>query len=328
MSLHKNFNQQFYDNSSWIKLFIPLSYLYQLIISTKSLLYALKIFTSKKLPVPVIVVGNITLGGTGKTPLLIAIAKYLKNTGHKPGIISRGYKGREGKSREVLAQSRFQDVGDEPFMLKRCLGIPIFVGKKRVESANLMLRLYPDIDVILSDDGLQHLELSRDYEIIVVDKLRGFGNNYLLPAGPLRESKDRLSSVNAVVMNGQKEKEKHTFGMHYEANSTIKSIHTDKTIEIKNLKNIEIFAATGIGNPERFYFLLTKLGITYNPLIFDDHYEFKDSDFYKCGNQIILMTEKDAVRCLDLKNKNLWYLSIDAIVDTKLYSDITKKLGL
>jgi len=170
--------------------------------------------------------------------------------------------------------------------------------------------------------------VNNNYEIIVVDKLRGFGNNYLLPAGPLRESKDRLSSVNAVVMNGQKEKEKHTFGMHYEANSTIKSIHTDKTIEIKNLKNIEIFAATGIGNPERFYLLLTKLGITYNPLIFDDHYEFKDSDFYKCGNQIILMTEKDAVRCLDLKNKNLWYLSIDAIVDTKLYSDITKKLGL
>ncbi|HCK03485.1 MAG: tetraacyldisaccharide 4'-kinase [Methylophilales bacterium] len=328
MSLHENLNQQFYGKSTWIKFLIPLSYVYLLALCIRTFFYRFGILTANKLPVPVVVIGNITLGGTGKTPLIIAVASHLKNIGHKPGIISRGYKSKGYGSKEVTAHSKFEDVGDEPLMIKRQLEVPVFIGKRRVETAKLMMKSYPEIDIILSDDGLQHFDLFRDYEIAVVDKSRGFGNNHLLPAGPLRESMNRLKSVDAVVMNDETSTSTDSFGMHYEPYEEIQSVNYNKSIKIKNLINKKIYAVTGIGNPERFFSLLTNLGLIFERLVFDDHHSFSDKDFSVCGNEIIVMTEKDSVRCFNLNNKNLWYLSIKAVVDKNLLADITKKIGL
>jgi tetraacyldisaccharide 4'-kinase len=328
MSLHEQFNQQFYVRSTWIKLLIPISYLYLCIIILKNFLYSIGLLEIKKVSVPVIVIGNITVGGTGKTPLLIAITSHFLSIGLKPGIISRGYKSSNKNTREVTNNSKFVDVGDEPFMLKRQLGIPVFVGKKRFSNAELLLKHYPEVDVILSDDGLQHSELARDYEIIVVDQTREFGNKYLLPAGPLREPIKRLSSAHAIVANGGKKTHKNLFFMNYNASDSIRSVLGNKYLKINNLMSARLYAATGIGNPERFFSLLKDSGLTFERLIFDDHHNFSNEDFRQCGNEIIIMTEKDSVRCLHLKNKNMWYLPIAAIVDKKLFTDIKNKIGL
>ncbi|MDG2252593.1 MAG: tetraacyldisaccharide 4'-kinase [Methylophilaceae bacterium] len=328
MSLHEKFNQQFYVRPTWIKLLIPLSYLYLIIIYIRKFLYSSGLLDIKKVSVPVIIIGNITVGGTGKTPLLIAIASHFLSIGINPGIISRGYKSSNTHAREVTDHSNFLDVGDEPFMLKRNLGIPVFVGKKRFPTAELLLTHYPDIDVILSDDGLQHTELARDYEIVVVDKARGFGNNHLLPSGPLREPIKRLNSIDAMIINGEKSTSKNAFSMHYSAIDQIQSVFENKYLKINSIKNKQLYAYTGIGNPERFFSLLKNFGLTFDRLIFDDHHNFSDEDFRKCGNKIIIMTEKDAVRCLHLKNKNIWYLPIKAMVDTRLFVDIRNKIGL
>jgi tetraacyldisaccharide 4'-kinase len=330
MSLHEKFNQQFYVKSTWIKLLIPLSYLYLLFITLKNFLYSFGILKIKKVPVPVIIIGNITLGGTGKTPLLISIASHFLSIGLKPGIISRGYKSSNINSREVTNNSKFIDVGDEPFMIKRHLGIPVFIGKKRFLTAELLLSSYPEVDIILSDDGLQHLELARDYEIVVVDQTRGFGNNCLLPAGPLREQTEKLSSINAIVTNGyskNSKNSKNSYGMYYKPSDKIRSVLDNKYININDLKNTRLYAATGIGNPERFFLLLNNYGLTFDRLIFDDHHMFSNDDFGGCGNEIIIMTEKDSVRCLHLENKNLWYLPIMAIVDERLFTDMKNKIG-
>lgn len=328
MPLHEKFNQQFYVRSTWIKLLIPFSYLYLIIISIRNFLYYVGFLDIKKVSVPVIIVGNITVGGTGKTPLLISIASYFLSNGFKPGIISRGYKASYKHAREVTNKSKLLDVGDEPFMLKRHLGIPVFVGEKRFSVAELLLKDYPDVDIILSDDGLQHLELARDYEIVVVDKIRGFGNNYLLPSGPLREPIKRLKSIDAIIMNGEKITNQNYFSMHYSAHDKIKSVLENKCLKINLLKNKKLYAVTGIGNPDRFFSFLKDLGLTFERLVFDDHHNFSNEDFHRCGNKIIIMTEKDAVRCLHLKNKNIWYLPIKAIVDKKLFLNISKKIGL
>jgi len=328
MSLHEKFNQQFYAKPTWIKLLIPLSYFYLLVIILRNFLYSVGVLQEKKVSVPVIIIGNITVGGTGKTPLLIAIASHFSNIGLNPGIISRGYKSSNTNAREVTNDSKFQDVGDEPFMIKRHLGIPVFVGDKRFSTAELLLKYYPEVDVILSDDGLQHLELARDYEIVVVDMTRKFGNNYLLPAGPLREPISRLNSINAIVTNGERRSTKNSFGMHCNASDKIRSALENNYIKISHLKNTKLYAATGIGNPERFFSLLKDFGLTFDRLIFDDHHNFSNEDFSQCGNDIIIMTEKDAVRCLHLKHKNIWYLPIIAIVDKKIFTDMKNKIGL
>ena len=327
MSLHEKFNQQFYVKSTWIKLLIPFSYLYLLFITLKNFLYSFGVIKIKKVSVPVIIIGNITLGGTGKTPLLISIASHLLSIGLKPGIISRGYKSSNINPREVTNDSKFIDVGDEPFMIKRHLGTPVFIGKKRFSTAELLLSSYPEVDIILSDDGLQHSELARDYEIVVVDQKRGFGNNYLLPAGPLREQTKRLNSINAIVTNGYDKDTKNSYGMYYNPSDKIRSVLDNKYININDLKNTRLYAATGIGDPERFFLLLKNYGLTFDRLIFDDHHMFSNEDFGGCGNEIIIMTEKDSVRCLHLENKNLWYLPIMAIVDEKLFTDMKNKIG-
>ena len=192
--------KQWKGYSIWHLFLLPLSIIFFLLSSARKQLFRLAILKSYKLPVPVIIVGNISVGGTGKTPLVIWLANQLKQKGFKPGIVSRGYGGSANDVMEVFAQSVPNEVGDEPLVIAKHQDGPVFVGLDRVNAAVALLQEHPEVNVIISDDGLQHYRLQRDIEIAVVDAQRGLGNTLLLPAGPLREAKSRLNKVDAIVM--------------------------------------------------------------------------------------------------------------------------------
>ena len=274
--------------------------------------------------VPVIIVGNITLGGTGKTPLIIHLANELKKHGYHPGIISRGYKSSLLGVTEVNHKSNVDKVGDEPILIKKHTNLPVFVSKDRVSAAKALLKKYKKTDVILSDDGIQHYRLKRDVEILVVDGTRKFGNGYLLPAGPLREFSSKLKRVDAIVCNHSKVID-GSYLMKYKGYFLI-NLKTNKKINLNNLQLKNIHAIAGIGNPNRFFDYLKTFNIEFNSSTFQDHYRFSKKDFKNMNDKNIIMTEKDAVKCRKFSRKNFWYLPVIAEVDSKFIDVILKKL--
>jgi tetraacyldisaccharide 4'-kinase len=276
------------------------------------------------LDVPVIIVGNITLGGTGKTPLIIHLANELKKHGYHPGIISRGYKSSLLGVTEVNHKSNVDKVGDEPILIKKHTNLPVFVSKDRVSAAKALLKKYKKTDVILSDDGIQHYRLKRDVEILVVDGTRKFGNGYLLPAGPLREFSSKLKRVDAIVCNHSKVID-GSYLMKYKGYFLI-NLKTNKKINLNNLQLKNIHAIAGIGNPNRFFDYLKTFNIEFNSSTFQDHYRFSKKDFKNMNDKNIIMTEKDAVKCRKFSRKNFWYLPVIAEVDSKFIDVILKKL--
>ena len=212
-SIHQILNRQYYKKSSWILLLLPLSFIYFLIIYFRIWAYKVGIFKSIKMGVPVVVIGNITIGGTGKTPLVMWLLEKLIKIGMKPGLICSGYNSKAKSPEEVFVDSEVGDVGDEALMIKLRLqkgniNIPIFVGRKKAIVGRALLNSYPNINILISDDGLQHYELERDFEIIVVDGDRGYGNRFLIPAGPLRECLTRVNEVDALVLNSSTKKKR------------------------------------------------------------------------------------------------------------------------
>lgn len=277
-------------------LLLPLSVIYYLVISLRCLLYK----NPKKLAVPVIVIGNLTVGGTGKTPLVIHTVEKLKLEAKKPGVISRGYKGRaKNWPQMVTANSDPVLVGDEPVLIALKTGVPVCVGPDRVTSAQKLINEF-NCDVIISDDGLAHYKLARDEEIVVIDGLRKFGNGFLLPAGPLREPKSRLKTVNKVLTNGVDFKLRP--GKIYQINDP------QKTLEINELLDQPLHAVCAIGNPQRFFNSLTELGLKFTPHVFPDHHFFSKKDLDFPG--LVIMTEKDAVKCQEYYNEKFYVLSI------------------
>jgi len=204
-SLYQIINDQFYKKFSWIIILTPLRALFFIAIKIRNFFYDIGLLKSFKLARPVIVVGNITLGGTGKTSLIQTIIEDLTKKKISVGVISRGYGGIVKHPLEVLKNSRVEDVGDEPLLLKNKYDIPIFVGKDKVSVGQFLINQYPHVQLILSDDGLQHYKLQRDLEICIIDGQRGFGNNLLLPSGPLREPKSRLKKCDLIVLNEKNE---------------------------------------------------------------------------------------------------------------------------
>ena len=263
----------------------------------------------QKVKVPVIVVGNITVGGTGKTPLIIWLGDYLIQKGLKPGFISRGYGGRSKKwPQQVRADSNPSLVGDEPVLIAQRLCCPVAVSPNRYIAA-MELLAYTDCDILLCDDGLQHLNLYRDIEIAVIDGDRRFGNGHCLPAGPLREGIAHLDKVDLFVANGKAGK--NEFLMEYIQTGIVSLQDDNEFLDIEDLRGKDVHAVAGIGNPQRYFSYLRSMGIRVIKHEFPDHYDFKSKDLNFNDELAIVMTEKDAVKCRQFEINNCWFLKID-----------------
>ena len=303
----------------------PASLAYRLLLALRRLAYGSGVLRAARLPLPVIVVGNIVAGGTGKTPLVLWLAAMLKKNGRKPGIISRGYRGSAAAPMEVAASSAADVVGDEPLLLARRGGCPVWIGAERVRAASGLLAAHPECDVLILDDGLQHYRLARDIEIAVEDA-RGIGNGFLLPAGPLREPASRR--VDAWVANTAPcGKHQPCFRMDLRGDSFRRVAAAEASAPAAAFAGKRVHAVAGIGNPQRFFDHLARLGLVTVNHAFPDHhvYTARDLDFGDCD--ALLMTEKDAVKCAAFA-REFWYaLEVEAELAPAFSDFILAKLN-
>lgn len=302
----------------------PLSFLFSDVVRLRAFLYRIGALKSQHLPVPVIIVGNITVGGTGKTPLLIWLAERLKQEGFKPGVISRGYGGKAPHwPQPVTADSDAGLVGDEALLIAQRTGCPMAVAPRRAEAARWLLD-NADCDVILSDDGLQHYALQRDIEIAVIDGQRRFGNGFCLPAGPLREPISRLQSVDFVVVNGG-EAADNEFAMTLTGSIAV-NLRGGEQKPLADFVGLDCHAVAGIGNPERFFKHLAAAGLNCKPYPFPDHHGFQASDLDFADGKPVLMTEKDAVKCAAFAGEQYWFVPVSAVVPEQLAGQLINLL--
>lgn len=316
----------------WHLLLLPVSWLFALLSATRRQLYKIGFLKSHRLGVPVIVVGNINVGGTGKTPLVIWLVEQLKLAGYCPGVVSRGYGGNVRQVTEVKVSSLSSEVGDEPLLIALRSGCPVFVSSNRVNAAEALLNAYPACNVVVSDDGLQHYRMQRDVEIVVYDGAKRFGNGALLPAGPLRESIARLKMVDAIVCNGQdfqvdSQENLACFEMQLEATDFYNLVDAHVKCDAKALQQKKIWAVAGIGNPERFFLKLQQMGLAFERRAFTDHYAFQESDFSALTADVVVMTEKDAVKCKFFAHSNFWVLPVNAVIENDLMAVVLSKLN-
>lgn len=275
------------------------------------------------LPVPVIVVGNLTVGGTGKTPLVIWLVETLRRAGFTPGVISRGYGGASRQPQEVHADSDPRQVGDEPLLIHRRTGCPVFVAPRRAAAAHALLARRP-VDLLISDDGLQHYALPRDLEIVVLDGVRRLGNGRLLPAGPLREPPARLATVDFVVCNGG-EPRPGEWPMMLVGVEAVHLVSGERR-PLTAFAGIKPVAMAGIGHPERFFAHLRGFGVDVEAVVLPDHHVFTRGDFAFPPRSVILMTEKDAVKCRDLADPRIWSVPVTAWLDPRFEPCLLKRL--
>ncbi|MCQ8128287.1 tetraacyldisaccharide 4'-kinase [Methylomonas rivi] len=296
--------------SAW---FMPLSMFYVDAVRLRRFLYRTGLKKSVRLPVPVIIVGNLTVGGTGKTPLVIWLVQLLKQQGYKPGVISRGYAGDENQQPlSVTADSDPRQVGDEALLLARRCDCPVAVCADRPAAARHLLAENA-CDVIISDDGLQHYALQRDIEIVVIDGQRRFGNGYCLPVGPLREPPERVNSVDLVVVNTPKELLEGEIAMQCKGDS-LRNLQSGERQPLAAFAGKACHAVAGIGNPQRFFDQLAAAGLNCQTHAFPDHHAFAAADLQFNDAKPVVMTEKDAVKCADFAQPQYWYLPIDAVL--------------
>ncbi len=336
--------EAWYQGRWWLWLLWPLSVLLKLMARLRRNAQASK---AQPLAVPVIVVGNITLGGTGKTPVIISLVQYLREKGYRPGVLSRGYGGSAPSYPYlVTADSPVSESGDEPLLIALEAKCPVMVGADRVASANALIDEH-QCDVLLSDDGLQHYRLSRQWEICVLDAERLWGNGLCLPAGPLRESPDRLKEVDCIVLNGHLSVQRSA---QLQTPSLLESAHTmaltprswhrvsennvgDDVCTLGALEVIDeqpsqkVFAITGIGNPKRFFTTLSRLGLNTQNRSFPDHYAFDAEDLNYIGDDPLLMTAKDAVKCRGFAKPKWWYLSVSADLPDSFWAQLDEFLS-
>jgi tetraacyldisaccharide 4'-kinase len=312
----------------------PVSLAFRFAVAARRLLYRLRIFGSQHPGIPVIVVGNLTVGGSGKTPLVIWIAEHLQKKGWTPGIVSRGYGRTAGRTagaridapRAATIADDAAEVGDEPIVLSRRSGCPVWVGAERIAVCRALRAAHPDVDVLILDDGLQHYALARDIEIAIVDA-RGFGNGFLLPAGPLREPRSRLRSVDAVVAHGATVK---GYAMKLAGETFHRMTDATDRRPASGFAGQRVHAVAGIGDPNRFFLHLVKLGIKVLPHPFPDHHAFKPEELDFGDDAAILMTEKDAVKLRRAASpdvmRNWWVLPVTAEVDAAFGEWLTRRL--
>jgi tetraacyldisaccharide 4'-kinase len=302
----------------------PLAFVYGCFIFLRRKLYQMHLLKINHLSVPVIVVGNITVGGTGKTPVVIALARFLKEKGWRPGIISRGYGGNTQHFPCLVHQnSNAREVGDEPLLIARHTACPTIIDPNRSRGAKSLLKR-SNCNVVISDDGLQHLSLGRNIEIVVVDGERRFGNNFCLPAGPLREPTSRLNSVDFVISKGTTQI--NEFKLSLIPDYFYQLVQPKNKYAAEHFQNKKVHAVAGIGNPNQFFSSLRKLGLKIIEHPFPDHYLFKPHDFNYGRDAIIIMTEKDAVKCVGFVDARLWCLKTKTELDNKFLNAILNRI--
>lgn len=348
---------QIWQRRSWRAcLLLPLAWLYGALLLMRRLLYGLGWLRITQLPVPVIVVGNIFVGGTGKTPMVIWLVEQLRQRGWRPGVIARGYRADLDQVAQVLASSDASVVGDEPLLIKQRTDAPVWVGRSRVASAAQMLHEHPEVDVVISDDGLQHYALARTIEIQLSDA-RGHGNGWLLPAGPLREPASRRADffvVNRAAPSAQPaalavptgsevsaapevpavsaEPFRSVYQMRLHAEFAEQFVQRSQRQALSSLPhNRRIIAAAGIGHPQRFFDMLNSYGVVLaDTIALPDHYDYRSNPFRHVRADMILITEKDAVKCGGThelaSDARLWVVPVVVAIDQPLLDNIVEKL--
>ncbi len=312
----KRLDYYWYNKSVVTLLLLPVSWLFCFVAITRRLFYRVGLMKVHRLSVPVIIVGNVSVGGTGKTPLVTWLVDVLRKNGYVPGIVSRGYGGQATHwPQQVRVDSDPRMVGDEAVLLSRRCACPMAVGPDRAEAAEALL-VYTDCDIIVADDGLQHYALGRDMEIAVVDGVRRFGNQHCLPAGPLREPLSRLASVDAVVTNGVPGVREYRMDLIPGMLHNLKL--SDRKMSLDGFAGQTVHAIAGIGNPDRFFHQLQTHGLTVMEHAFPDHHPFVREDILFDDDLPVLMTEKDAVKCQEFSDEQHWCVPVDAKLDERI----------
>ena len=305
-------NRLWYSDHPLVYLLLPFSWIYKIFMILRRIGYAAGLLPVKRVSVPVIIVGNITVGGTGKTPLVIWLAGFLRDNGYRPAIISRGYRGTASNwPQQVRPDSDPFMVGDEPVVIARQTHCPVAASPNRYAAAVQLLQ-HTDANILICDDGLQHHSLERDLEIAVVDSLRRFGNGKCLPAGPLRESLRRLNTVDMIVSSGTAARGE--FPMEYVPDRLFSVNGKIPSQSPTAWKGKTVHAVAGIGHPEKFFNMLRSLDIDVIRHEFPDHHRFESVDIHFEDELPVIMTEKDAVKCASFADSRHWYLTINVIM--------------
>jgi len=313
MSLSDYIQNAWYSKARWLIVLRPLESLYRAVVGRRRAAYEMRIDSSRSTRVPVIVVGNITVGGTGKSPLTAWLVNHLSENGWNPGIVSRGYGGTSKHyPLSVTSSTPPSEAGDEPVMLAAQTGVPVAVDPQRPRAVALLAD--QGCDIVVSDDGLQHYAMERALELVVIDGARGLGNLRCLPEGPLREPASRLQSVDAVIVNGPTQPSAFTHpNLFYAAITPVhfRYLGSDNTFPLSPIPlNPPIHAVAGIGHPQRFFQTLSELGVEFTPKKFPDHHNFSESDLRFDDNGDIVMTAKDAIKCVRMSDHRLWALDV------------------
>lgn len=312
--------------AAWLLLSLlrPLSWLYCSVAVIRRKIYQWNIKKSYGCELPLIVVGNIVAGGSGKTPLLISLCEYIQNNGFRPGVVSRGYGGNISGVKQVSVDDTAAMVGDEPLMIYQRTGIPVVVGVDRVAAVDYLLD-NNHCDIVLSDDGMQHYRMKRDFEIAVVDSNRRFGNGFCLPAGPLREPVSRLNDVDMVVYNGAESVTSEQCFYMLEI-VCLNKLNSGESRSLSSFTNRAVHAVAGIGHPARFFDQLRQNGLEVIEHAYPDHHVFQQHDFSGWENHCIIMTEKDAVKCRDLLLTDAWVVRVKAVFSEELEARLSTDL--
>lgn len=318
--------QFWYRKSRFAKLLAPLSWLFQGGVKLRYSFYRY-VARQQAFSVPIIVVGNITVGGTGKTPLVSWLAEVLQQQGLTPGIVMRGYGAAlQGKALKVVTpKCSARTVGDEALLLRQKTGCPLVIGKNRPAAVEHLLATFPEIDIIISDDGLQHYALARDIEIAVIDGQRRLGNGYCLPIGPLRESEQRLQTVDFVVANGNAFPGEWVMGTQL-SNTCYAVNDANLQLSLEHLQGKTVHAVAGIGNPERFFAALRAKGVQVIAHPFPDHYDFQKTDLLFNDQLPIVMTEKDAVKCRHFALSDIWCIPLEVKLQDEFREKLLRKI--
>jgi len=312
----KRLDYYWYNKGFITLLLTPVSWLFCFLVVLRRFLYQARLLKIHTLDIPIVIIGNITAGGSGKTPLVIWMVELLRSRGYKPGIVSRGYGGKARHwPQQVRVDSDPRMVGDEAILLARRCRCPMAVGPARVDAVRALIK-HTDCDIIIADDGLQHLALARDIEIAVIDGVRRFGNGKCLPAGPLREPRQRLDKVDIIVTNGVPGPREYRMTLR---TGLVQNLHNkEKKCALSSFAGSPVHAIAGIGNPDRFFNQLRERGLDVIEHPFPDHYQFKAEDISFDDDIPVLMTEKDAVKCTIFSNERHWFVPVTAEVDDRV----------